>query len=963
MTGGKAGGEGNGAYPFLGGDSEMARRIAAFDWAATELGPISAWPQSLKSTIGMMLLSPVPIALLWGENGVMIYNDGYAEVAGGRHPAILGSQVLDGWPEIADFNRNVIEVGLAGGTLSYRDQEMMLNRSGAPEKVWLNLDYSPVMDDEGKPAGVIAFVAETTRRVQAETQLERGFETLRQMFEQAPGFIAILAGPEHTFAMVNKAYMQLVGHRDAVGKPVREALPEIVDQGFIELLDRVRKTEEPYIGRGIRVLLQREPESEPVERYLDFVFHPVSSAQSNVRGIFVQGHDVTEQRLAEIALRESEERFRLVAESAPVKLWMGDAEGNCIYLNAMLRRFWGVTPEEVPHFNWLETVHPDDMETLREPYQRAMRDHAPFSVEVRFRRADGVYRIINTTAQPRFGRHGEFEGMIGVNVDVTERRQAEEAQQELNATLEQRVEDEIARRSKAESALRQAQKMEAIGKLTGGVAHDFNNLLQVVSGNLQLLTKDVAGNERAETRVANALEGISRGAKLANQLLAFGRRQPLEPKVVNIGRLVNGMGDMLRRTIGEGVEVDTMVSGGLWNTLADPGQLENALLNLAINARDAMDGTGKLTIEVGNAFLDDAYAADHPEVEAGQYVVLAVTDTGEGIEPELLQQVFEPFFSTKPQGKGTGLGLSMVYGFVKQSGGHVKIYSERGHGTTVKLYLPRVTQNEDAITPTSAAAATGGTETVLVAEDDDAVRATVVDMLSELGYRVLTAKDAAGALTVIESGAPVDLLFTDVVMPGPLKSTELARKARERTPSIAVLFTSGYTENSIVHGGRLDAGVDLLSKPYTREALARKIRQVLGRAGPSGNVRPSAPAATPKKLSVLLCEDDVLIRMSTTEMLESAGMKVIESGSGAEALAAIEAEVPDVLIADVGLPDMTGVELAERVRDISAGLPIIFATGHSDVPGAETMPRTAIVTKPYDMGKLQGSIDALLGGG
>ncbi|MEQ8949271.1 response regulator, partial [Parvibaculum sp.] len=272
-------------------------------------------------------------------------------------------------------------------------------------------------------------------------------------------------------------------------------------------------------------------------------------------------------------------------------------------------------------------------------------------------------------------------------------------------------------------------------------------------------------------------------------------------------------------------------------------------------------------------------------------------------------------------------------------------------------------QNEDAITPTSAAAATGGTETVLVAEDDDAVRATVVDMLSELGYRVLTAKDAAGALTVIESGAPVDLLFTDVVMPGPLKSTELARKARERTPSIAVLFTSGYTENSIVHGGRLDAGVDLLSKPYTREALARKIRQVLGRAGPSGNVRPSAPAATPKKLSVLLCEDDVLIRMSTTEMLESAGMKVIESGSGAEALAAIEAEVPDVLIADVGLPDMTGVELAERVRDISAGLPIIFATGHSDVPGAETMPRTAIVTKPYDMGKLQGSIDALLGGG
>ncbi len=957
MAGGKTE-NGNGAYPFLAGGGEMAGRIASFDWASTALGPIRSWPQSLASAVGMMLRSPVPIAILWGEDGVLIYNDGYAEVAGGRHPDLLGAKVRDAWPEITDFNDNAVKTVLAGGTLSYRDQEMVLNRNGAPEKVWFNIDYSPLVDDAGKPAGVIAFVVETTRRVEAETQLERGFETLRQMFQQAPGFIAILAGPEHTFVMVNDAYMQLVGHRDALGKPVREALPEIVDQGFIELLDRVRATEEPYIGRGIRVLLQREPGSAPEERYLDFVFHPVTASRSDVRGIFVQGHDVTERRLGEIALKESEERFRLVAESAPVKLWMGDVEGKCVYLNAMLRRFWGVTPEEVPHFDWLTTVHPDDMETLTVAYMTAMREHKPFSVEARFRRADGVYRIISTTAQPRFGRRGEFEGMIGVNVDITDRRRAEEAQQMLNATLEQRVDEEIARRSKAEEALRQSQKMESIGKLTGGVAHDFNNLLQVVSGNLQLLAKDVSGNERAEMRVSNALEGISRGAKLANQLLAFGRRQALEPKVVNIGRLVTGMGDMLRRTIGESVEVDTMVSGGLWNTLVDPGQLENALLNLAINARDAMDGTGKLTIEVGNAFLDDAYAADHPEVEAGQYVVLAVTDTGTGIEPELLTQVFEPFFSTKPQGKGTGLGLSMVYGFVKQSGGHIKIYSERGHGTTVKLYLPRINQSEDVLTPTGAAPVTGGTETVLVAEDDDAVRATVVDMLSELGYRVLTAKDAASALTVIESGAAVDLLFTDVVMPGPLKSTELARKARERIPGIAVLFTSGYTENSIVHGGRLDAGVELLSKPYTREALARKIRQVLARTD-----RPKSASASEqkgKKLRVLLCEDDVLIRMSTTEMLESMGLTVTEAGSGSEALAALEAEVPDVLIADVGLPDMTGVELAQKARAIANGLPVVFATGHSEVPGAEEMGRAAVVAKPYDAGKLKNSIDALL---
>ena len=949
------------AYSFLAGGGATGELIAAFDWSATSIGPLESWPQSLKSTVSMALRSPVPIAILWGQDGVMIYNDGYAEVAGGRHPGALGSKVRESWPEVADFNDNVIETGLAGGVLAYRDQELTLHRNGTPEQVWLNLDYSPILDDEGNPAGVIAIVVETTRRVRAEKQLERGFETLRTMFEQAPGFIAILTGERHTFAMVNAAYTQLIGHRKSLGKTVAEAMPEVVEQGFIQILDRVYNTGERYVGRSVRVALQRQPGGEPEERFLDFVFQPVIGDEGETRGIFVQGHDVTEQKLGEIALRESEERFRLLAESAPVKLWMGDAEGKCIYLNALLREFWGVTPDEVPNFDWSKTAHPEDAEKLTEPFLKAMRDHTPFSVEVRFRRVDGAYRTINTTAQPRFGRRGEFEGMIGVNVDVTERRRAEEAQQALNATLEQRVSEEIAQRSKAEEALRQAQKMEAIGKLTGGVAHDFNNLLQVVSGNLQLLTRDVSGNERAEMRVGNALEAVSRGARLASQLLAFGRRQALEPKVINIGRLVTGMGDMLRRTIGEGVEVETMVSGGLWNTLVDPGQLENAVLNLAINARDAMNNAGKLTIEVGNAFLDDDYLVNHPEISRGQYVVLAVTDTGHGIDADVLPQVFEPFFSTKPQGKGTGLGLSMVYGFVKQSGGHVKVYSEPGHGTTVKLYLPRSMEAEDQLLVNRGLPASGGDETILVAEDDDAVRLTVVDMLEDLGYRVLTAKDAASALTVIESGVHVDLLFTDVVMPGPLRSTELAKKVAERLPGVAVLFTSGYTENAIVHGGRLDAGVELLSKPYTKEALARKLRKLLGdREQTPAQETPARPVQRTAPRSVLLCEDDVLIRMSTTEMLEEAGYKVSEAGSGAEALAALEAEVPDVLIADVGLPDMTGVELAERARTLHPQMPVIFATGHTTVPGAESLGRSALVPKPYDVRQMTAAMERLL---
>lgn len=959
-----SGGGDSTGYPFLSGGGEAAKIIAAFDWGATPLGPIASWPQSMKATISVVLRSAVPIVTLWGEDGIMIYNDAYSVFAGGRHPGIFGSKVREGWQEVADFNDNVMKVCLAGGTLAYRDQDLTLHRNGEPERVWMNLDYSPISDETGKPVGVIAIVVETTRRVEAEQQLERGFETLRQMFEQTPGFIAILAGPDHTFVMVNNAYMQLVGHRAALGKPVREALPEIVDQGFLSLLDRVRETEEPYIGQNIRVMLKREPELPPVERYLDFVFHPVTAARSDTRGIFVQGHDVTERRLAELALKESEERFRLVAESAPVKLWMGDETGKCIYLNRAQRAFWNVAPEAVPNFDWAATVHPDDRDALYGPFSAAMQSHTPFSVEVRFRRADGEYRIIRTNAQPRFSPRGDFAGMIGVNVDVTEMRRAEEALQASNADLEQRVALEVAERSRAEEALRQAQKMEAIGKLTGGVAHDFNNLLQVVSGNLELLSKDISGNERAERRVAHALAGVERGSRLANQLLAFGRRQALEPKVINIGRLVSGMGNMLRRTIGGTIEVETIVSGGLWNTLVDPGQLENAVLNLAINARDAMEEAGKLTIEVGNAFLDDAYALDHPEVSRGQYVAVAVTDTGYGIPADVLPQVFEPFFSTKPKGKGTGLGLSMVYGFVKQSGGHVKIYSEVDHGTTVKLYLPRINQSEDLAPRGGGGPVSGGTETVLIAEDDDAVRSTVVEMMNDLGYRVLTAKDAASALTVIESGVPVDLLFTDVVMPGPLTSTDLARKAQERLPGIAVLFTSGYTENSIVHGGRLDAGVDLLSKPYTREALARKVRHVLEssrqRISPDRAAAETTGTKAIARLTVLLCEDDVLIRMNTAEMLESEGLTVIEAGTAREALEAMRAGTADILIVDVGLPDMSGVDLALKLRETSPTIPVIFATGHNNVAGADSLPLCSVVPKPYDIGQIKREIEALV---
>ena len=818
---------------FLADGGELGALIAKLDWTTTQLGPVDAWPQVVKTTVGLILRSPVPIVTLWGVDGIMIYNDAYSIFAGGRHPRLLGSKVREGWPEVADFNDQMMKsVFERGETLSYRDQQLTLYRSGAAEPVWMNLDYSQIVHEDGAPAGVIAIVVETSEKVRAERHLSGERERLLQMFEQAPGFIAMLEGPEHRFSMANEAYFELVDHRDIIGKTLAEALPETIPQGFVDLLHKVYRSGRPFVGTNTPITLQRTDGSRE-ERFVDFIYQPIVDSEDNVSAIFVQGHDVTEQQRAAAALRESEQRFRLVTENAPVMLWMSDSEGHCAYLNKMQREFWGVEEEALADFDWSSTLHEEDKGKLFQKYERAMSAREGFTVEARYRRADGAYRMLHTDARPRLGSEGELLGMIGVNVDITDINEAQQRLQELNETLEARVVDEIVERRAAEMALQQAQKMESIGKLTGGVAHDFNNLLQIISGNLQLLEMDLAGNDRAQRRITNALAGVDRGATLASQLLAFGRRQPLEPKVVNVARLVAGMDDLLHRSIGEAIEIDTLVPDGLWNAFADPTQIENALLNLAINARDAMDGAGKLTIEVRNATLDEDFARQHADVEPGQYVLIAVRDTGCGMSPELVEQVFEPFFTTKPEGKGSGLGLSMVYGFVRQSGGHVQIDSEVGRGTTVLLYLPRVDEQEEPAAGTDATGAGGGSETILLVEDDEEVRSTVGDMLRGLGYTVVLASDAASALSIIESGARPDLLFTDVVMPGPLRSPELARRARKILPDLPVLFTSGYTDDAIVHGGRLDPGIELLAKPYSRKLLARRIREALGRASES----------------------------------------------------------------------------------------------------------------------------------
>ncbi|EDT41249.1 ATP-binding protein [Burkholderia ambifaria] len=569
-----------------GWEGEMARRVVAFDWSSTGLGPLDGWSASLVAAVRTVLASPLPLVMLWGRPGYMIYNDAYAGFAGGRHPYLLGQPVELGWPEVAEFNRNVMNTCLAGGTLSYRDKALVLLRSGRPEDVWMDLHYSPLPDDDGAPGGVLAVVIETTERVLATRHREQ----------------------------------------------------------------------------------------------------------------------------AEAALQAS---------------------------NDALRR--------------------------------------------------------------------------------------------LTETLEQRVADAIAERAAVEEQLRHSQKMEAIGSLTGGIAHDFNNVLQVISGNLQILAVELGERASAQARIESANNAVRRGAQLASHLLAFARRQPLSATVLNPHQLIDGMSEMLRRALGETVRIVPALAPDVGNVLADRHQLENALLNLAINARDAMGGDGTLTI----AAYNDAHpapfgGAQRSPLPAGEYVTFEISDTGAGMTADVLERVFEPFFTTKPDGEGTGLGLSMVFGFVKQSGGHTSIESTPGQGTTLRLTFPRC---HDDCTEAPARApqhdAARGRETILVVEDDAEVRLTVVDMLAQLGYKVLTASDGEAALQMLDCDTQIDLLFTDVIMPGRIKGGELARHATQRTPPLPVLFTSGYTRDEIFHSGRLDPGVMLLGKPYRRDELATRIRDML----------------------------------------------------------------------------------------------------------------------------------------
>ncbi|MBD3837007.1 GAF domain-containing protein [Brevundimonas sp.] len=1144
---------------------ETADLIRAHDWNSTPLGPIERWPSSLKSTTALLLAAPLPIALLWGPEGVMIYNDAYAVVAGGRHPALLGAPVLEGWPEAAAFNAHVLQMGLAGGSLTYKNQAFTLHRHGRPEPVWLDLDYWPVPGDDGRPAGVIATVVETTDRVEADRQrtlaadrlelalaagggigawdwdvpadritaderfarlygvdperaregaplveffgamhpedrarveaeiaatlrsggvfsseyrlvqpdgevrwvtaegratlsengepqrftgvtfdvterrrtvdaLRDSEERYRALFGESTTGLCIIELKfdadqrpiDYKIVEGNRAFEQLTGLSGVNGRWVSEVAPgleqhwfdlygrvaltgeparfenpadqfgrwydvqamrlgapearrvailfndittrkmaELRQQVLLDLNDAIRDLNDPAeiaqtsaallaealgvsrVGYGVMdteaetVTIERDFNAPGVQslagviRFRDFGDYIEDLARGDVvvlddagadprvadggvaldrisaralinlplmeRGkvvalLFVNNATPRRWSEGEVALvREVAERVRTATERARGRLALRRNAARLRFLDALsveVAKVRGAdeilavtTRMTAEHLKVANCAYADmdadqDGFTIRGDWA----EPGMASIAGRYRLADfgalavqelgaGRPLIINDNLTEIAPEEAATFQAIGIGAticmplveggrltalmavhhrrphvwtadeldtirQVTERSwahvvraRAEAELRELNSTLESRIAERSAELQAAHESLRQSQKMEAVGQLTGGIAHDFNNLLAGISGSLELLSKRLSeGRLNGMERYIDAAQGAAqRAAALTQRLLAFSRRQTLDPKPIDANRLVQGMDDLIRRSIGPDIDLEIVGAGGLWATKVDPSQLENALLNLCINARDAMaPNGGRLVIETANKWLDDRASRVH-DLAPGQYVSLCVTDTGAGMTPEIQAKVFDPFFTTKPLGQGTGLGLSMIHGFVRQSGGQVRIYSEVGQGTTVCLYLPRyLGEVDDGDATLEETIAQGGRgETILVIDDEATVRMLVAEALGEAGYHVIEAPDGPAALEILQSGRRIDLLISDVGLPGGMNGRQIADAARVGRPDLKVLFITGYAENAAVGNGLLAPGMAVMTKPFVIADLALKVHEMV----------------------------------------------------------------------------------------------------------------------------------------
>ncbi len=1100
-----------------GGDTGALAR--AHDWTATALGHPAEWPQPLRTIVALVLSAREPMYVAWGPQHLMIYNDACVELVGARHPA-LGCAFADIWPDVLALAGPMMAQTYAGVATRMEHISLPVKRRGQQEKAHFSFSLNPVGDADGGIAGVFCICSEITR--QALAQRERALaeaERFRDLFDQSPGFVAVLRGVDHRYELANPNYRRLVGDRDLIGLTVREALPELENQGFNELLDQVWQQNQSITGTAVPIKLLRSPGAPPEALFLDFVYQPLHDVAGNITGIFVEGFDVTAARRAHDALRESEERLRLTIESATdYAILTTDNDGWITSWSPGAEAAFGCTREDAVGQPYTMIFVPEDQAAGVPAQELATAARAGLAIDERWhQRVDGRAVFMNGVVRPLHDASGQPLGFIKIARDETERRRqndalcrslslsaalvdlgdrlrsiddvdamilaatdiahqalgisrteydlidpsdesvtiapghrtrlgstgpvwrlaefgafadalragetvvvddaasdprtvgqldrlraintlslvklpilehgrlaavfclhhtaprawpaedvafartvadriwaaterlrAEHQLRALNATLGQQVEERTQERDRiwsisqdlmavlepdgvlravnpawervlgyapaevigqpianltyfdasqddrigdlgmvllpiafenryrhkaggfrwlswtaamgengliyvngrdstaekaakdaldtAEEALRQSQKMEAIGQLTGGIAHDFNNILTGILGSLDIMRRRIEAGRAGEIGkfMDTAYASAQRAASLTHRLLAFARRQSLDAKASDVNQLISGMEDLLHRTLGGNIGLRTTLALDIWQAMADPHQLESAILNLAINARDAMPDGGLLTIETQNATLDAEFVSMHTDLALGDYLVISVSDTGVGMSASVRARAFDPFFTTKPIGQGTGLGLSMVYGFAKQSKGHVRISSEAGRGTTIRLYLPRALDHAHGNASVGALGYGRGGETVLVVEDDDTVRLLITNVLDELGYHYVEATTGGRAIPIIQAPGRIDLMISDVGLPG-MNGRQLAEVARQMRPDLKILFVTGYAEMAASRGGFLAPGMDMLTKPFALETLATKIQAMIAPAQPEAD--------------------------------------------------------------------------------------------------------------------------------
>jgi PAS domain S-box-containing protein len=841
------------------GDSCMARQMRVFDWAKSPIGDPVRWPVALRSNVGLLLGSRFPMFVAWGDKLTFLYNDAYSRILGAKHPDALGRSFQSVWGEIWPDIAPLIDKALAGEAVWLEDLPLRMNRHGYDEDTTFTFSYSPARNDVGEIVGLFCACTETTRQTQAESELRERegrllfFDDLEErLFRSTAATDTMCAATEMlgSHLKVSRcAYADVAADTDRFSIRSDFTAPGIASSTGDYKLDLFGPRAAAELRAGGTLVVNDIPvELAPGEgremfqaiginaiiccplikdgRLAAMMAVHQDQPRTWAAGEIALVKEVVErcwahvERVgAEARLRESEERLRLAVDSADVGFWDVDLIHDTLIWPARTKAMFGISPDvPVTMQDFYEGLHPAEREATSAAYTAATDPEQRALYDVNYRtvgKEDGIIRWVEAKGRGVFDAQGRCLRVAGTAVQITARKEAEEALRELNATLETRIATAVAEREEVLEALRQSQKMEAMGQLTGGVAHDFNNLLTPIVGSLDLLQRKGLGGEREQRLIAGAVQSAERAKTLVQRLLAFARRQPLKSMAIDVPKLVSGMGDLVSSTIGPQIKVVVEAPDDLPPALADPNQLEMAILNLAVNARDAMPDGGTLRITAGRESIRSGHRS---KLRMGHYICLSVADTGAGMDAETLARAVEPFFSTKGIGKGTGLGLSMVHGLASQLGGAITIQSQPGLGTNVELWLPQSSAVADEETPLGDEPASQvGSGTALLVDDEELVRMSTSDMLSDLGYTVIEAVSGEEAMYLIEAGTHFDLLVTDHLMPG-MTGTDLIQAVRSAEPGTPVLLVSGYAENASI-----DPGIPRLTKPFRKDELASSL--------------------------------------------------------------------------------------------------------------------------------------------